>query len=193
MERGLARRGTTVPRYLGLDEKSSGQGPRFATVAFDIEAEAVIDLAEDRTKESVYRCLGAYSLADLAQVEAVAIDVCPTYVRAIHTCVQGAQDKVVFDRFHVVQHMTDSVEARPNSSRPKETINLLARATHGSMFAKTFLTSTGSRSIVWALRTSTPPGPGPSRRNCATCRTSLRPNRGRHGGKAGSSGYLTAS
>lgn len=110
VERGLARRETQVPVHLGLDEKSFGRGPRFVTVATDIEAGAVIDLAEGRTKESVYRSLGAYSLADLSQVQAVAIDMSQTYISAVYACIEGAADKIVFDRYHIVHHMTDSVD-----------------------------------------------------------------------------------
>lgn len=110
VERGLARREPIVPKQLGLDEKSFGRGPRYATIATDIEAGAVIDVAEGRTKESVYRSLGSYSLAALAQVEAVAIDMSPTYISAVRACIQGAQEKIVFDRYHVVAHMTDAVD-----------------------------------------------------------------------------------
>jgi transposase len=110
VQRGLARRESRVPPHLGLDEKSFGRGPRFATIATDIQAGAVIDVAEGRTKESVYRSLGSYSLADLARVEAVAIDMSQTYIQAVYACIDGAADKIVFDRFHVVQHMTDAVD-----------------------------------------------------------------------------------
>ena len=110
VERGLARREHRVPKELGLDEKSIGKDLRFATIATDIQAGAVIDVAEGRTKQSVYRCLGSYSLADLACVEAVAIDMSPTYIGAVCACIEGAPEKIVFDRFHVVQHMTNAVD-----------------------------------------------------------------------------------
>lgn len=110
VRRGLARREHRVPKHLGLDEKSIGKGLRFTTVATDIRAGAVIDVAEGRTKESVYRTLGAYSLDELATVEAVAIDMSKTYVSAVRSCIKDADKKMVFDRFHVVQHMTDAVD-----------------------------------------------------------------------------------
>jgi transposase len=110
VERGLARRERLVPKHLGLDEKSIGKALSFATIAFDIEAGAVIEVAAGRTKEAVYRCLGSYSLADLAQVEAVAIDMSKTYSSAVRSCIAGADEKIVFDRYHVVAHMTDAVD-----------------------------------------------------------------------------------
>ncbi|MGH9701492.1 MAG: ISL3 family transposase [Candidatus Acidiferrales bacterium] len=110
VERGLARREPLVPKHLGLDEKSIRKGSRFATIATDIQAGAVIEVAEGRTKESVYRSLGSYSLNDLAEVEAVAIDMSQTYINAVRACIKSADEKIVFDRFHVVQHMTDAVD-----------------------------------------------------------------------------------
>jgi transposase len=108
--RGMARRAVRIPTYLGLDEKAFGKGYRFATLAIDIQEAAVIDLAEGRSKESVYRALGSYSMADLAQVEGVAIDMSGAYFSAVSACVEGAATKIVFDRYHVVHHMTDAVD-----------------------------------------------------------------------------------
>jgi transposase len=110
VERGLARRQTHVPKQLGLDEKSFGKGSRFVTVATDVQAGAVIEVAEGRTKESVYHALGSYSLAELARVEAVAMDMSPTYISAVRACIEGADEKIVFDRFHVSQHMNKAVD-----------------------------------------------------------------------------------
>ena len=110
VERGLARRESQVPKILGLDEKAFGKGHRYATVATDIERAAVIEVAEGRTKESVYKCLGSFSLNQLACVEAVAIDMSPTYISAVSSCIKDAHEKIVFDRYHVVAHMTDAVD-----------------------------------------------------------------------------------
>lgn len=110
VERGLARRELQVPKQLGLDEKSIGKALSFATIATDINAGAVIEVAEGRTKDAVYRCLGSYSLDDLAHVEAVAIDMSQTYIGAVHSCIKDADEKIVFDRYHIVAHMTDAVD-----------------------------------------------------------------------------------
>jgi len=109
VERGLLRREKQVPKKLGIDEKSIGRG-KFVTVATDLDLGIVLNVAEGRTKQSVYHCLGSFSLADLAGVEAVGIDMSQTYFRAIHACVEGAAGKIVFDRFHIVQHMTSAVD-----------------------------------------------------------------------------------
>jgi transposase len=60
--RGLARRPHTVPTRLGVDEKAIAKGQRYATMLYDLERGHVIELAEDRTKASLLRCLGRYSI-----------------------------------------------------------------------------------------------------------------------------------
>ncbi len=51
------RREHTVPEYIGLDEKAIARGHTYATIVCDLSNGRVIDVAPDRTTESVYRCL----------------------------------------------------------------------------------------------------------------------------------------
>jgi transposase len=74
--RGLARREHKVPEYIGLDEKALARGQRYATIACDLDDGHVIDVAPERTSESVVRCLGRFSLNDLEGIKAVAMDMC---------------------------------------------------------------------------------------------------------------------
>jgi transposase len=108
--RGLARRPHVVPRQLGVDEKAIAPGQRYATVLSDLECGHVIELAEDRTKESVLTCVGQFSLDELAKVEAIAMDMWPAYISSFSALVDGADTKIVFDRFHVVAHMNKALD-----------------------------------------------------------------------------------
>jgi transposase len=108
--RGMARRPRTVPKYLGIDEKSLAKGQRYATMVCDLERGHVIDLAEDRTKDSVLRCLGRYSIDELAAVEAIAMDMWEPYALQLRAIIDGADDKIVFDRFHIVGHMNEALD-----------------------------------------------------------------------------------
>ena len=115
--RGMARRPHRVPKVLGIDEKSLAKGQRYATMVCDLEHGHVLDLAEDRTKESVLRCLGRYSINDLSAVEAIAMDMWEPYILQLSAIVDDAEDKIVFDRFHIVGHMNkalDQVRRREN-------------------------------------------------------------------------------
>jgi transposase len=108
--RGLARRPHAVPKQLGVDEKSLAKGQRYATMVCDLEHGHVIELAEDRTKDSLLRCLGRYSINDLAGVEAIAMDMWEPYAQVFRAVVDGADDKIVFDRFHIVGHMNEALD-----------------------------------------------------------------------------------
>jgi transposase len=108
--RGLARRPHAVPKKLGIDEKSLAKGQRYATMVCDLERGHVIELAEDRTKDSLRRCLGRYSINELSAVEAIAMDMWEPYILQLRAVVDDADDKIVFDRFHIVGHMNDALD-----------------------------------------------------------------------------------
>lgn len=115
--RGLARRAHAVPKRLGVDEKSLAKGQRYATMVCDLDTGHVIELAEDRTMESLRRCLGRYSINDLSGIEAIAMDMWEPYFLQLRAIIDGADDKIVFDRFHIVGHMNkalDQVRRREN-------------------------------------------------------------------------------
>lgn len=108
--RGMARREHKPPTTMGIDEKSLAKGHRYATIVNDIESGTVVEVAEGRSKESVLQCLGRFSLNDLAEVEAVAMDMWQPFISTIGTVVADANEKIVFDRFHIVGHMNDAVD-----------------------------------------------------------------------------------
>lgn len=108
--RGLARRAHAVPQYMGIDEKSLAKGQRYATMVCDLEHGHVIELAEGRSKESLLRCLGRFSINELSEVKAIAVDMWEAYASLLRAIVDDADDKIVFDRFHIVGHMNDAVD-----------------------------------------------------------------------------------
>lgn len=108
--RGLARRPHRVPKQLGVDEKAIAKGQRYATMVCDLEHGHVIEVAEDRTKQSVLTCLGSFSLNELAGVESVAMDMWEPYTTVFRALVDGADDKIVYDRFHIVKHMNEALD-----------------------------------------------------------------------------------
>ena len=110
VERGLARRPHAVPRQLGVDEKAIAKGQRYVTMVCDLEHGHVVEVAEDRTKQSVLTCLGRFSLDELAKVESIAMDMWEPYRLAFRGLVADADEKIVFDRFHIVGHMNEAVD-----------------------------------------------------------------------------------
>ncbi len=108
--RGVQRRPHEVPRVMGVDEKALAKGQRYATLAYDLEAGHVIGIAEGRSGDSLVACLGRFSLNDLAGVEAVAMDMSAAYVQRVRAIVADADQKIVFDRFHIAAHMNKAVD-----------------------------------------------------------------------------------
>lgn len=108
--RGLVRRPNVVPKQLGVDEKSLAKGQRYATMLCDLEHGHVIELAEGRSKESLRHCLGKFSMNELAGVEAIAMDMWEPYAQVFRALVENADDKIVFDRFHIVAHANAAVD-----------------------------------------------------------------------------------
>jgi transposase len=108
--RGLMRRPHEVPRHMGIDEKAIAKGHRYVTLVNDLDHGHVIEVAEDRTTTSVTQCLGKFSMNDLAKVEAFAMDMWKPYEQMVCKYVVDADKKIVFDPFHIVQHMNNAVD-----------------------------------------------------------------------------------
>jgi len=108
--RGLGRRENKAPREMGIDEKALAKGHRYATLVNDLEHGIVVEVAKGRTKDSLLEALGSFSLNDLADVQAVAMDMWEPYIQMIRSVVNNADEKIVFDRFHIVGHMNDALD-----------------------------------------------------------------------------------
>ena len=108
--RGLGRRPQVAPKRLGVDEKAIAKGQRYVTMAYDLEQGHVVEVAEDRTKQSLMTCLGSFSLDQLAGVEAVAMDMWEPYAQVIRALVADADNKIVHDPFHIVGHMNKALD-----------------------------------------------------------------------------------
>jgi transposase len=108
--RGLLRRPHAVPTVMGVDEKAIAKGHRYATLVNDLERGIVIEVAEDRTKQSLLQCLGCFSINDLSKVRAVAMDMWEPFVQTIRSVVDFADSKIVYDRYHIVAHMNDALD-----------------------------------------------------------------------------------
>ena len=110
VERGMVRREHKVPELVGLDEKAIAKGQRYATITSDLDDGHVIDVAPERTMVSVLRCFGTYSLDELRGIRAIAMDMWEPFVRIVSAMLPNADEKIVFDRFHIVTHMNDAVD-----------------------------------------------------------------------------------
>jgi transposase len=114
MERAVARgqkKKITAPiKYLGVDEKSFRKGHHYITVVSDLEKGSVEYVAEDHTAESLAGYYRQLSEADKAGIEAVAMDMCRAYERATVDHLPEGQEKIVFDRFHIMQNLNKALD-----------------------------------------------------------------------------------
>jgi transposase len=86
-------------RQIAIDEISIGRGQRFLTVVLDLDSGAVVFVGEGRgtaSLEPFWKRLRSSG----AKVQAVATDMSPAYILAIHDNLPKAVH--VFDRFHVM-------------------------------------------------------------------------------------------
>lgn len=110
VERGLARREHVDIKHMGVDEKAIAKGHRYATLLNDLQRSTVLEVTEGRTQQSIEKCLTSVPSAQLAKVEAFAMDMWQPYFQAVTSAVQDGASKIVFDRFHIVGHMHKALD-----------------------------------------------------------------------------------
>jgi transposase len=110
VSRGLKRRQLEVPRYAGIDETSYQKRHEYVTVVSDLEKGRVLYVADDRGQEALDGFWGQLSEAKRAEIEAVAMDMWEPYIKSVLANLPGAKEKIVFDKFHVAQHLGKAVD-----------------------------------------------------------------------------------
>jgi transposase len=115
MERAVARGQRAKPRRvmarLGVDEKAASKGHRYVTLVFDLDRSTVEYIADDRKETSLDAFYLSLSPEQSAGIEAVAMDMWEPFVASTIEHVPDGRSKIVFDRFHVMKHMTEAVDA----------------------------------------------------------------------------------
>jgi transposase len=108
--RGQARKQDLPIAHLGVDEKAFRKGHSYMTVVCDLDRSTVEYVSEDRTTESLAGYYRSLSVERCQSIEAVAMDMWEAYVKATLEAVPLAADKIVFDRFHIMQHLNEAVD-----------------------------------------------------------------------------------
>ncbi len=108
--RGQARKVPTPKRYVGVDEKAFRKGHQYHTIVCDLEAATVEFVAPDRRTESLAAYYDALTETQRTALQAVAMDMWPAYIRATAEGLPEGDQKIVFDRFHIMREMTTAVD-----------------------------------------------------------------------------------
>jgi transposase len=110
VRRGLARRNHKPPTRIGVDETSFQRRHEYVTTVNDLAEAVVLYVADDRKQESLdafYEGLGPEACTRL---EAVVMDMWAPYIASTRAHVPEADAKIVFDKFHVAQHLGNAVD-----------------------------------------------------------------------------------
>lgn len=111
VERGQQRKKRRVIPYLGVDEKAVARRHRYVTLVCDLNRGTVEYLAENREKTSLDAYYASLSKRQLAGIQAVAMDMWDPYIASTRSHVPNGERKIVFDRFHIMKHMNEAVDA----------------------------------------------------------------------------------
>jgi len=110
VERGLARKIQKIPTYLGVDEKSFGKRHTYETLICDLHSGTVEFIIDNREQESLESYYKRFDDKELAAVKGIAMDMWDPYIAATRKYIPEAEDKIVFDRYHVTRHVTEAVD-----------------------------------------------------------------------------------
>lgn len=110
VRRGLARRRTTGPSRIGVDETSFRKRHDYVTLVSDQDSGTVLHVADNRGQESLGTYYDTLSEEQKAGIESVAMDMWPAYIRATLDAVPQAREKIAFDKFHVAKYLGDAVD-----------------------------------------------------------------------------------
>lgn len=112
VRRGRARREAAPqsPRRVGVDEKSPGRGKEYFTVVCDLSEKTVEWVGDGRKSETLDTYWKKLTPEQLESIEAVAMDMSGPYFASTVRHVPNATAKIVYDRFHIMQHATKAVD-----------------------------------------------------------------------------------
>lgn len=114
VERGQRRKAedpdAAPAKRIGVDEKAFRKGHNYLTLVTDLDAGTVEHVAEDRTVESLAGYFRGLSEPWLNAIECITMDMWRPYIRAARDHLPKAEEKIVFDRFHVMKLATEAVD-----------------------------------------------------------------------------------
>jgi len=107
---GLQHRRRRPVHVIGIDEVSRRKGQVYLTVVYDLERRVLLWVGEDRTEEAVSKFfteeLGRRRCRTL---RVVCMDMWAAYANLVREYAPHAQ--LLFDRFHIIKHLNDAVDA----------------------------------------------------------------------------------
>jgi len=109
VRRGLARRDVAAIEELAIDETSFQKRHEYVTVLVDRKTGVVIDILDDRRKQTLKKWLQA-NKDQLHEVRSISMDMWEPFISAVQETIVGADAKICFDRFHVSGHFGKALD-----------------------------------------------------------------------------------
>ena len=110
VKRGLARRDTTSPKNIGIDETSFQKHHQYVTVILDKDTDTVIDILDDRKAVTLKNWLQIQQKSDFSELQSITMDMWDPFINAVKKSFQDAEKLIAFDRFHVSQHFGKALD-----------------------------------------------------------------------------------
>lgn len=110
VQRGLARRGPVTARRVGVDETSFQKRHEYVTVVTDLDTSGVLHVGDDRKTETLEAWYRTLTAAQLKRLRVVAMDMWQPYITATQRHVPGADERIVFDKYHVAAHLGNALD-----------------------------------------------------------------------------------
>lgn len=110
VKRGLERKPHKVPERIGVDEKSIARGHKYETLVYDLDEGAVEFVFDERRQTSLEQYYSQFTEKELKRIKAIAMDMWDPFIAATRAFVPDADQKIVFDRFHIMRHVLKAVD-----------------------------------------------------------------------------------
>lgn len=107
---GLKHRKRPPVHAIGIDEVSRRKGQVYLTVVYDLERRVLLWVGDDRTEEAVRPFFTKEMGKRRCQtLQVVCMDMWAAYAKLVRDHAVNAQ--ILFDRFHIVKHLNEAVDA----------------------------------------------------------------------------------
>ncbi len=109
--RGIKSKPARLVPVIGVDEKSAGKGQKnYVTIISDLDGSTVEEVTFGRDSASLTGYFDCLTEKQLAGIEAVSMDMSKSYIAAVRKTFPDAEQKIVFDRYHIMQHVNAAVD-----------------------------------------------------------------------------------
>jgi len=107
---GLKNRRRPPVHVIGIDEVSRRKGQVYLTVVYDLERKVLLWVGEERTEEAVRK----FFTEEMGRrrchtLQVVCMDMWAAYANLVRK--HAPQAQILFDRFHIVKHLNEAVDA----------------------------------------------------------------------------------